>query len=217
MQMVHWTYEAKTAGRGIVLADGCCDVIVETRPGAAPEILTTGLDAAAPRSIRNTAGLTFSGIRLPPGVAPPPADLLAEAATSAARAELLGQTIAAQEEPAAIAACLAGPGGSLSLAAAMAGVSPRSLQRHLRAQGGPPPDFWRLLGRARRAAHLVGAGRALADAAFEAGYSDQAHMSRALHRWIGAPPAALRADPVLLANAAQPGPGNWMAEQISAR
>lgn len=123
MQMVHWTYETKTAGRGIVLADGCCDAIVETRPGAAPEILTTGLDAA-PRSIRNTAGQTFSGIRLPPGVAPPPADLLPEAATSAAWAELLGQTVAAQEETAAIAACLAGPGGSLSLAAAMPGSSP---------------------------------------------------------------------------------------------
>jgi AraC-like DNA-binding protein len=83
--------------------------------------------------------------------------------------------------------------------------------------GGPSPDFWRLLGRARRAAGLLGAGWALADAAIESGYSDQAHMTRAFRRWIGAPPAALCADTGLLSDVTQPGLGNWTGEQISTR
>ena len=215
MSWVRWTYVSQEAGQELVIPDGCRDVLFEMRPGAAPAVVAPTLDAA-PRLSRTTAGPICTGFRLPPGVVPPSA-ALAEAASPAACAQVLADAVAAQSEAAGIAAALAAPGGSVSSAAAEAGVSPRTLQRRLKAQGGPPPDFWRLLGRARRAARLLSAGWALADSAMEAGYSDQAHMTRAFRRWFGAPPAALCADPALLANVTQPGLGNWTGEQISTR
>lgn len=45
--------------------------------------------------------------------------------------------------------------------------------------------------RARHATNLLKQGTSLADAAFEAGYYDQAHFTRALKRWIGQTPAQL--------------------------
>lgn len=215
MNWVRWTYHSEKQGLGVVIPDGCRDVILETRPGSAPAVFATALDAA-PRSIRNFAGQRFTGFRLPPGVLPPD-EALREARTLDDCVQILEHSLSRQAETAALTAFLAAPGGSLKAAAAEAGVSPRSLQRHLKAQGSPPPDFWRLLGRARRAAGLLSQGWALADAALEAGYSDQAHMIRAFVRWFGSAPAALCADPALLGNVTQPGLGNWTGEQISTR
>ncbi len=98
-----------------------------------------------------------------------------------------------------------------------AGVSARTLQRRLVAHGLPPPDFWRLLGRARRAAGCLRSGQKLADIADAHGYSDQAHMTRDFTRWFGAPPARMARDTALLDVTLQPGLGNWTGEQISTR
>jgi AraC-like DNA-binding protein len=81
----------------------------------------------------------------------------------------------------------------------------------------PPPDFWRLLGRARRAAGRIASGARLAEVADDAGYSDQAHMTRELARWFGMSPGQLRRSAPALDALLQPALGNWTGEQISTR
>jgi AraC-like DNA-binding protein len=108
-------------------------------------------------------------------------------------------------------------GDSLATAARRLGVSPRGLQRRLRAIGLPPPDFWRLLGRARSAANALPGGAPLAAIAADFGYSDQSHMTREFVRWLGIAPDRLRHAPARMDIIRQPGLGNWTGEQISTR
>jgi AraC-like DNA-binding protein len=51
---------------------------------------------------------------------------------------------------------------------------------------------WRLIQRARHAAFLLGAGAPIAHAVHEAGYYDQAHLTRSLRRRMGTTPARIR-------------------------
>jgi AraC-like DNA-binding protein len=97
-------------------------------------------------------------------------------------------------------------------------VTPRTLQRQFRENALPPPGFWLGLARARRAALELRTGAPLADIAADAGYADQAHMTRAFRQWFGATPAQLREDACRLALLAQSGlavPAT--GEQISTR
>ena len=96
-------------------------------------------------------------------------------------------------------------------------VTVRTLQRRLKDLSLPPPEVWRLLGRARRAASMLPHRLPLADIAFDSGYSDQAHMTREFKRWFGQTPSMLRRNKTLLDDIAQPALGNWTGEQISMR
>ena len=109
------------------------------------------------------------------------------------------------------------PGASVAGVARQSGLSLRSLQRRFQDRHLPPPEFWRLLARARRAVALLPTPAPLAEIAAECGFSDQAHMSRAMARWFGHSPAQLRRDAGLRLLLAQPALGNWTAEQISTR
>lgn len=74
------------------------------------------------------------------------------------------------------------------------GVHPVHLARLFRRHFGTTPAGLRRRERARRAARLVlGGDRSLCESALEAGYADQAHMTRELKRATGMTPAELRA------------------------
>lgn len=84
-----------------------------------------------------------------------------------------------------------------AVAAALAGDDEalrrrRTVQRHFLLATGMTHQTWRLIQRARHAAFLLGAGAPIADAVHEAGYYDQAHLTRSLRRRMGTTPARIR-------------------------
>jgi AraC-like DNA-binding protein len=54
-----------------------------------------------------------------------------------------------------------------------------------------PLTRWRVWTRLRRAADALQRGRSLADAAHEAGFADQAHLTRQMREMMGLTPAGL--------------------------
>ena len=85
---------------------------------------------------------------------------------------------------------------SLAIDAAFEGgrryqLSARSLQRHFRHVTGMTISGYQQIRRARRAVALLMNGSSILDAAFDAGYFDQAHLTRSVKHLIGATPARL--------------------------
>jgi AraC-like DNA-binding protein len=86
------------------------------------------------------------------------------------------------------------PGRALALVAGDVGLSERQLRRRVEeAVGYPPRMLARILRFQRflRAARVSGPGRDLARLAADAGYADQAHLTRECRTLGGRPPAAL--------------------------
>jgi AraC-like DNA-binding protein len=77
--------------------------------------------------------------------------------------------------------------------AAAVGLGERQLRRRFDAAVGYGPKMLARVARFRRALALVRAGEPPAAAAYEAGYADQAHMTREMRALAGRTPAALRA------------------------
>ena len=90
-------------------------------------------------------------------------------------------------------------------------MSRRSVQRHFLLATGMTHRTYRQIQRARYAAGLLRSGASIAEAVHQAGYYDQAHLTRSLTRLIGRPrrgsgaterqlsflyKTALRADPI---------------------
>lgn len=69
------------------------------------------------------------------------------------------------------------------------GVSDRSLRRHTMGTTGLSPYFFHQIQRAQHATQLLQQGTPIAQAAIEAGYTDQAHMTKAVKALIGLTPA----------------------------
>lgn len=216
MLLVRWTHNVERDSATLVYPDGCRDLLLVTGADGQSRVMLTDWDDG-PRRVDLVAGTEFIGYRLRPGVRIDPATLRALAGREGdLDAFVTGMAIADQELDQIVEAlaCTDDAGEAVSR---RAGVSQRTLQRHFRDRGLPSPDFWRLLGRARRAALLLATDRPLADIACDLGYSDQAHMTREIVRWFGRTPARLRRDPALLSILSQPGLGNWTGEQISTR
>lgn len=74
------------------------------------------------------------------------------------------------------------------------GYSPRNTQRVVSAAAGLGRKRIEQLRRARQAYALLQAGYSLADAAVQAGYSDQAHMTRSFGTLAGRSPAKILAE-----------------------
>lgn len=72
-----------------------------------------------------------------------------------------------------------------------AGFSERSMQRHVKNVTGLKRKQIEQLQRARHAFYLLQSGSTLADAAHDAGYADQSHMTRALKLLRGETPARI--------------------------
>jgi hypothetical protein len=70
-------------------------------------------------------------------------------------------------------------------------ISQRSIQRHFRRVTGMTFGAYRQILRARHAAALLADGASILDATFDAGYFDQAHLTRSVKHLIGMTPARL--------------------------
>ncbi|ACJ00281.1 helix-turn-helix transcriptional regulator [Rhodospirillum centenum] len=193
-----------------VSPDGCRDLILRHDPGNRPFWFVSALEDRT-CAVALAPGSRLHGFRMRPGLGldagrllraldgrePEPDRVLALVANHAA-------PCARVEE--ALAALAAGP-GSIAAAAAGLGVTPRTLQRLLLPATGRTPGWWLMLARLRRAARDLAAGTPPADAAAEHGYADQAHLTRAVRRWLGTTPRGLRGDADLAGQLAQPGYG----------
>jgi len=71
------------------------------------------------------------------------------------------------------------------------GVSDRSLRRHVLQTTGLSPYFFHQIQRAQQATVLLQQGMPIAQVAADAGYTDQAHMTKALKLIIGKTPAQI--------------------------
>jgi len=67
----------------------------------------------------------------------------------------------------------------------------RSLQRHFRRATGMTLSSYQQIERARHAAALLTGGSSILDATFDAGYFDQAHLTRSVRQLIGVTPGRL--------------------------
>lgn len=72
-----------------------------------------------------------------------------------------------------------------------AGLTSRSVQRHFQRATGMTHGMLRRIERARQATNLLRAGMPILDAVHEAGYFDQAHLSRSVKMLIGQTPAQI--------------------------
>jgi len=70
-------------------------------------------------------------------------------------------------------------------------VSPRSIQRYFQRSTGLTQRSIFQIERARQAAALLEQGVTILDAVDLAGYTDQAHLTKALKRYIGLTPAQI--------------------------
>jgi AraC-like DNA-binding protein len=70
-------------------------------------------------------------------------------------------------------------------------LTPRSVQRHFRDTTGITHEQFRQIERARRAVVLLRDGASILDTVHEAGYFDQAHLTRSLRVLIGETPASV--------------------------
>lgn len=211
-----WDYHVDIPSRPTIFPDGCRDLLIVSRAGKPDHIVLTDLDFR-PRIVTLAAGTTITGFRLRPGVAVSQA-VCDEIAASSEQAEaILGSLFDPSNDVYDAIHALARPGATVEAVAQDLGVSVRTMQRQFLRMALPPPEFWRLLARARRAVGLLPAARPLAYIACECGYSDQAHMTREFMRWFGTTPARLRGNADILAVLRQPALGNWIGEQISTR
>jgi AraC-like DNA-binding protein len=81
-----------------------------------------------------------------------------------------------------------------ALEAAAPAMSVRTLQRHYIRTTGLTQSQSRQVARARKAFMLLQEGKSIVEAAFKAGYSDQAHMTRSLKLLAGQTPGQILAD-----------------------
>lgn len=211
-----WDHHSSRAERHLVLPDGCRDVLILRRPGAEEEVTLTDFDLC-PRAVTTSPSVRMTGYRLRPGALLCRDALAAIAANPDQAGAIIADVCGAPGDLEYVISALSAPGATIPAVARTAGVSIRTLQRQFRTKGLPPPDFWRLLARARRAAVMLAGPDPLAEIACTCRFSDQAHMNREFARWFGVSPARLRADPATLDLLAQPALGAWTGEQISTR
>ncbi len=182
-----WEFSAKSDGSSIVIPDGCRDLIFMAKRGQQPRWMVSDLDNTV-YSVSSRAGDYMKGFRLRPGAVIDVEALLHSVRDIDAQGDIADRigsfTILSRNMSEALN-CL-GAVTSPHEAARNLGVNARNLQRLLKPTG-RTPAAWLSLARARRAARLVLEGD-LSDAAFTAGYADQAHMNREFRRWFGATP-----------------------------
>ncbi|MCC5995716.1 MAG: AraC family transcriptional regulator [Oceanicaulis sp.] len=211
-----WTYEVARAFDAPVFPDGCRDVIILRRPGQPARIQLTPLDFR-PRQAAIPAGAALTGYRLRPGAKVSAAVFDAIAADPEAADDILHNDLTVSDDVDQTLRALTAPGAAPGSVSRDLGVSVRSVERLLNRFDLPPPGYWRLLARVRRAAGQLKASLPLADIACDSGFSDQAHMTREFARWFGAAPAQVRRNRRVLDLLCQPALGNWTGEQISTR
>ncbi len=192
--LAEWEHDAAQNSAATIIPDGCRDLLFRALPGDRPQWQITALDSSAYR-VDIKAGEYMKGFRLRPGVQVDVAGLLACVDPLDGQGRIVERINDFTVLPALIDDALGAiaQSGKVARAAAMLGVNARQLQRICRATG-RTPGAWLSLARARKAARLIGKGD-LCDVALQAGYADQAHMTREFTRWFGMPPLKLRSRP----------------------
>jgi len=185
-----WSYCAPERDRVTVFPDGCRDVLVINRPGTRASVTLSAFDFRL-RHVALPQATVITGYRLRPGTSVDQKVLDAIAANPAAAREILSNEIGATDDAGAAIGALSLPGASVRGAAKSLGISVRTLQRQLAGLRLPPPDYWRLLARARHAAAMLTVYSSLVDVAHACGFTDQAHMTREFARWFGQTPGGL--------------------------
>lgn len=205
---LHWQCQIESDEDFVIYPDGCRDILLLTTPDGAQRLKLADWDFR-PRRVSLSAGLCITGFRMRPGLvlgeddlslmSTDPVQIAQFIGSEARRNPVLDETIDAMAERPYSAEALA----------RQQGVSLRTLQRRFRELGLPTLDYWRMLGRARRAVMRLAPGCVLVEMAADAGYSDQAHMTREFMRWFGKTPAQLLRSTQALEFLRQPGLCNW--------
>jgi AraC-like DNA-binding protein len=211
-----WHHRAEDEESYPVFPDGCRDVLIVSRQGRPDRIVLTEFDVR-PRNVTLPRGTEIAGYRLRPGTAVSQRVLNAITEDRADVENILGNALDTSDDTGEVIVALTLPGSTVRSVAKDNGVSIRTMQRRFRDLHLPPPEYWRLLGRARRAVGMLSLPVSLAEIACDSGFSDQAHMTREFVRWFGETPTRLRRDASLLALLNQPALGTWTGEQISTR
>lgn len=211
-----WTHDVTCSTFAPVYPDGCRDVLIIHRFGQPTEVMLTPYDMR-PRLAALPVGSQLQGYRLRPGAQVSDTSLRAIATRPDRAADIIGNDLALSEDACGAIRALCFTGAATALVARDLGVSLRSLQRLFRGLGLPPPDYWRLLARARQAVRQLGGPAPVAAIAADCGFSDQAHMTREMQRWFGKTPRQLQHDTTTRTLLGQPALGNWTGEQISIR
>lgn len=214
-----WESDALVAGTQRVVPDGCVDLV-----WLGDQLLVVGADTE-PREWP-AIGVPVSGLRLRPGMAGDvlgvPADEVRdrqvplslfwpavaepaghpEAADPAARLRLLSEAVLRRKtepDPFIVTAVrrLGAPGARVSTVAHALGVSERHLNRRVTAAVGYGPKFLARVARLRRL--IATRDGTLADRAYAAGYSGQAHMTDEVRRLTGLTPVRFLEDAMLTA------------------
>lgn len=195
-----WQYRAAQATSIPVMPDGCQDLICITPANGPSRWLVAPLTDAMYWA-HSAAGDSYRGWRLRPGALLQVEPLLRAVAGRDGGfdplpllAEMARLDVDVADALTAFATC-----GQVRVAARFLGVSERSLSRRVQQATRRPPVYWCQLARARRAAQGLAGSDPLAAVAADCGYADQAHLTRAMRRWFGATPEALRVDAATLA------------------
>jgi AraC-like DNA-binding protein len=201
-----WRIDRLADGEHLILPDAVTDLVI--RDG---EAIVAGVDTQA-LTVPARAGATILGIRLRPGAVPDvlgmPADELrdlrvpleelwgadgrafAEDPLGVLERRLRGAT--PRDVAAARATQLIERGAPLPVAAHATGLGERQLRRRFTTAVGYGPKTFARIVRFQRALARIRAGQPLAAAAADAGYADQAHMTREAVALSGRTPSALR-------------------------
>ncbi len=207
---------SRSSGAGAILPDGCSDIVWTG------DALRVAGPATRPAAVTVPRGTAVFGVRFRIGAAGPalgmPADELLDAdvaledvwpehaarlAEGAALRGLAGLVDALRARVAAVspdpltraaAVGLARPGARVAELGTQLGISERQLRRRFdEAVGYGPKTLARVL-RFQRFLALAGAGDGLAGLALDAGYADQAHLTRECVRLSGDTPVRLLAN-----------------------
>jgi AraC-like DNA-binding protein len=206
------TWTQVTTARHVqhVVPDGCVDVLVSDAGAVVAGPATRAVDVAL------AAGTAITALRFRPGHAAAalgvPASALVDCEVALADVlpgDLARRLIGAADRAAALETAFhAGPADPLvdvalpwlvrnpdrpvQALAALLGVSPRQLQRRVAAAVGYPPKTFQRIARLQRLLALARRAPApLARLALDAGFADQAHMTREVHALAGRTPSQL--------------------------
>ena len=213
--VVRCLWERTGAGEPVVvLPDGCLDVVVRDGRAAVAGPDTAPVRTAVP------AGARIAGVRFHPGAAAaalgvPAGELRDQRVPLDALwgRSAAGAVVDAGADPLALAAALRPrlrdaapdlrvlaaarrlarvPATPVPVLAAALGLGERQLRRRFAAAVGYGPKTFARVARLHAALGLLGGSDPLARVAADAGYADQAHMTRELAALAGTTPAALR-------------------------
>lgn len=206
------TWTQVTTARHVqhVMPDGCVDVLVSDAGVVVAGPATRAVDVALP------AGIAITAIRFRPGHAAAalgvPVSALVDrevALADVVAGDLARRLVGAADRAAALESAfrcspadplidaalpwlVRNPDRPVQALAALLGVSPRQLQRRVAAAVGYPAKTFQRIARLQRLLALARRAPApLARLALDAGFADQAHMTREVHALAGRTPSQL--------------------------